>query len=209
MPIEYEVISEVVDIRNDTPIGGDVFFVDSNIWYWIAYSRPSSGDNPPAKYQLSSYSSYINKILNTELNQPKLYFCDFSLAELAHLIEQTEYEIYNRMASSEIKKKEYRHKCPAERSKVIKEIKTAWGQVEKLAKSIGIDSLSTQSVLSRIANQPIDGYDSFIIECVIKGGIAKILTDDSDYVSTPGMQIFTANKNVIESAKNQNRLVVR
>jgi F420-0:gamma-glutamyl ligase-like protein len=39
--------------------------------------------------------------------------------------------------------------------------------------------------------------------------IQKIITDDGDFVTVPGIMVFTANHNVIEAAKAQDKLVKR
>ena len=40
-------------------------------------------------------------------------------------------------------------------------------------------------------------------------GVAQIITHDGDFTSVPGIQVFTANRNLIASARSQARLVVR
>jgi hypothetical protein len=48
MAINYTVQAEVVDISADTPKTEDAFLVDTNVWYWLTYSRrpaPKGGKN--------------------------------------------------------------------------------------------------------------------------------------------------------------------
>jgi hypothetical protein len=42
-----------------------------------------------------------------------------------------------------------------------------------------------------------------------KVGVKKIITDDGDYLTVPGIQVFTANINFINTARNQGKLLVR
>lgn len=42
-----------------------------------------------------------------------------------------------------------------------------------------------------------------------KAGIVQVITDDGDYVTVPGIKVFTANRNVIEAARNQGKLITR
>jgi hypothetical protein len=39
--------------------------------------------------------------------------------------------------------------------------------------------------------------------------ITKIITDDGDYVTVPGIQVFTANPEALTSARSQSKLIIR
>ena len=42
-----------------------------------------------------------------------------------------------------------------------------------------------------------------------KAGVTKIITDDGDYVTVPGIKVFTANGGAIAAAISQGKLLVR
>ena len=42
-----------------------------------------------------------------------------------------------------------------------------------------------------------------------KAGVVQVITDDGDYVTVPGIKVFTANHNVIRAARNQGKLITR
>lgn len=209
MPVNYTVCADVIDIRQDSPKSDDVFLVDTNVWYWLTYTRASQADRPPMSYQINDYPSYIAKALAAKSH---LHSCGLSLAELAHRIEITELEVYARTTGfDKNKKKEFRHNHNSQRSNVITETKAAWSQVKTMAKTIGvqIDEPATDAALLRMATQPLDGYDVFILEAISNAGVVKVITDDGDYVTVPGIQVFTANQNVITAAQNQGKLITR
>lgn len=91
MAINYTVQAEVVDISADTPKTEDAFLVDTNVWYWLTYSRASQSARPPAYYQTSNYPNYTNAALGAGA---RIFQSGLSLAELTHLIEKAEREIY-------------------------------------------------------------------------------------------------------------------
>ncbi|MCI0690541.1 hypothetical protein L0337_00875 [candidate division KSB1 bacterium] len=93
MAIQYTIQAEVVNIRSDLPKPDDAFLVDTNVWYWMIYSRAGQADQPPKPYQLRDYPAYIR---NARQASAKLYRCGLSLAGLAHQIEQVEREIFIR-----------------------------------------------------------------------------------------------------------------
>jgi len=110
MAINYTIQANVVDITADAPKSADVFLVDTNVWYWMTYSNATTF----VPSQLSDYPGYINKALG---ENSKIHHTGLSLAELSHLIEKTEREIYERTVCA-IKTKEYRHNKSIERSRV-------------------------------------------------------------------------------------------
>ena len=80
MAVNYDIQADVVDINADTPQASDVFLVDTNVWFWMTYSKSITVSNP---YQTNVYPDYINKALNAG---SLLYRCNLSFAELTHLI---------------------------------------------------------------------------------------------------------------------------
>lgn len=209
MAINYTIQADVIDIRQDTPKPDDVFLVDTNVWYWLTYTRVSLGDQPPKSYKTNIYTSYIGKTLSAK---SQLHRCGLSLAELAHLIERTELEIFSKASGfDKNKKKEFRHNHPTERTHVVAEIQAAWGLVETMAHTIDIQITkhTTDTILSRLGTQLLDGYDLFILESIIKANIVKVITDDGDFSTVPDIKVFTSNPNVIQLAKTQGKLVKR
>ena len=122
--------------------------------------------------------------------QAQLLQCGLSLAELAHLIEKTEREIFNRASRLSASNKEYRHNHPTERSsKVVAEIETAWRLVKTIAEPVDVlvDEPTTDAALIRLSAQLLNGYDLFILEAMARAGIIQVITDDGDFVTVPGL----------------------
>lgn len=203
MAVSYTVYAEVVDITTDLPRCDDVFLVDTNVWYWMTY--PNATSSIPS--QLADYPRYLNEALAA---QAKIHHSGLSLAELAHLIEKTEREIYEAAAGA-IKPKEFRHNLSDKRCRVCAEIQAAWCQVTSLADplTVTIDTRVTTDTLNRLHNEFVDGYDLFILESMRANGIVQVITDDGDFVTVAGIQVFTANRNAIAAAESQGKLVDR
>ena len=91
------------------------------------------------------------------------------------------------------------------------QIKQSWDLVKNDSQSLdtSVDDTATDAVLARLATQALDGYDLFMIEAMLKAGITQVITDDGDYVTVPGIQVFTANKNVVNLARVQGKLMTR
>lgn len=206
MPINYQIAANVVDIRTDNPFKGENFFVDTNVWYWMTYTRASSSALP---YQITDYPNYVNSVLDAG---GKIYQNGLSFAELAHLIEKTEFDIFNKIHRAErIKSKEFRHNHSLEREKVIAEIEAAWGQVKSMAEplEITIDESTTEAARKHIKTNLLDGYDLFILQLLTRHNVLQIITDDGDFATIPGIKMFTSNKNVIKTAQKQKKIMKR
>jgi len=204
MAVNYTIEAAIVDITADTPKEDDVFLVDTNVWYWMTYPNATSFVPSP----LSDYPGYLNLALGVN---SKIHHTGLSLAELSHIIEKTEREIFERSRSPSVKPKEFRHNFANERSRIVSEIQASWGQVTSLAAplDITIDADTTNAALGRLQTEKVDGYDLFILEAMKNNGVVQIITDDGDFATVSGIQVFTANRNVITAARNQGKLLSR
>jgi predicted nucleic acid-binding protein len=204
MAVNYIIQAEVVDITGDTPRAEDAFLVDTNVWYWMTYTRASQS---AIQYQTTNYPAYTNAALAAGA---RIYQSGLSLAELTHLIEKAEREIYER-TNGQIGTKEYRHNFPGERTQVITEIQSAWSQVVNLADPLvsTIDNQTANAALARFQTEKVDGYDLFILESMKNHSVVQVITDDGDFATVSGIQVFTANRNVITAARNQGKLKIR
>ncbi|MCE2697447.1 MAG: hypothetical protein PX483_12755 [Nostocales cyanobacterium LE14-WE4] len=198
--------ADIIDIKTDTPQQSDIFFVDTNIWFWQTYTNAAF---TAKRYQITDYPNYINK---TRQNGATLTYSGLTLAELAHIIEKTEYDIYVQ-SNGYLHFKKYRHDYPTERANVVAEVQFTWRRIKKIAIPIDltVDDATTDAAINRFTTQAVDGYDLLMLEAISKAGAGtvKIITDDMDYSVVPGIQVFTSNKYVIQDAAMQKKLVVR
>jgi len=138
----------------------------------------------------------------------RLLRCGLSLAELAHVIERTEREIFGLQDGQN---KEFRHNYPAARARVAAEVKTAWEQVKSLSAPIDIliNDPTTDAALMHFQAQAVDGYDLFLLEATMRAGVAQVITDDGDYSAVSGIRVFTSNNAVVTAAAAQGKLLRR
>ncbi|MFH1885202.1 MAG: hypothetical protein ABIM40_00775 [Pseudomonadota bacterium] len=204
MPTNYNIQAEIIDIRTDTPQAVDVLLVDTNVWFWMTYSK--AGHTAQA-HQMINYPKYLSMAISANA---QLLRSGLSFAELAHLIEKTEREIYEGV-NGPIQAKEYRHTLSSERAGVVSEVQSSWGQVKSMAASLDcpVTDLTTDSAATRFQEQLVDGHDLFILESMAREGVIQILTDDADFSTIPGIQVFTANRNVINTAQTVGKLSQR
>jgi predicted nucleic acid-binding protein len=205
MALNLTINAEVVDISKDHPRGDDVFVVDTNVWYWMTYTRASQVGAHP--YQISAYPSYVSQAL---ANYAKIYQSGLSLAELAHLIEKSEREIFE-VINPGVSPKEFRHNFANERANVCAEVEAACSQILAMGDPLQtlIDGAMSESAMNRFVKEKVDGYDVLILESMLSHGVTQIITDDGDFATVAGIRVFTANKNVISAAQTQGKLLQR
>jgi predicted nucleic acid-binding protein len=207
--INYKVRAEVVDLLSDKPGPGDAFFVDTNVWYWLTYTRYRLAYKPrqPRPYQVRDYPAYIKQAKRAKA---RLFTCGLCFGELANLIEKNELDIF-RMSKGQIEIKEFRHNEQTERNNVVTEIQDSWAMVKSFAGFIEVllDEPLTDKACHGITSWPADPNDLFMVENSIKAGVSQIITDDGDFATVPGIRILTANRNVIQAAQDQGKLIVR
>lgn len=187
----------IFDITTTEPKSDDVFFVDTNVWYWLTYASSKTflnKDQAPSEYQTTLYPDFIQKALNVSA---KLYYSPLSLAELANTIENIEFgifEMFNINDGKRIHRKQFR-KIAKERKGVVQEVEAAWDTIASLANSLDCELTEKLSEASMeiFKSSNLDPYDAFFIEIMRTNNLTKIITDDADFGSTTGLQIFTAN----------------
>jgi predicted nucleic acid-binding protein len=208
MSIQYIIQADVFDIVQATPLDKDCFLVDSNVWLWMTYSNAGHGEPGWRAALMGQYATFVQGAI---AGGAKVCWCGLALAELSHIIERIEREIHESSSGISIRAKEYRHNFAAQRSHVVAEIQVSWAQVFSLAEplTVTIDTPTTNAALNRMQIEKVDGYDLFILESMRTHGVVQVITDDGDYATVPGIQVFTANRNVIKEASAQGRLVTR
>lgn len=208
MSVQYLIQADVFDIAQTAAVDTDCFLVDSNVWLWMTYSNAGHGEPDWRSALMGQYAAFVQGAI---AGDARVCCCGLSLAELSHIIEKTEREIHEMSIGNSIKAKEYRHNFAAQRSRVVTEIQAAWAQVSSLAEplSVTIDKPTATAALNRLQTEKVDGYDLFILESMRSHGVVQVITDDGDFATVPGIQVFTANRNVINAAFNQGKLLKR
>jgi hypothetical protein len=202
-----KISAAVIEISKDTPKQSDTFFVDTQVWHWLTYCQHLGRKTLPSRVQ--EYINYINKI---GAEKATLRRCGLSLAELANVIEKDEREVFNELQRkcnrTLVDEKEYRHDYPDERQKVQKSIRISWEAVKRYSSptSVALSERLTNNVLNLLCSCSIGSYDSLLTESMRVSRIVQIITDDKDFATIPGIQVFTNNREVIKEADNQNML---
>ncbi len=210
MPVRYVVQAQVVDLQEDAPRTGDVFFVDTNVWLWTCYAKATLGMTHQRRQQTTGYAGYLNRCARAGA---VLHWCGLGLSKLAHNIERTEYEIWKGTGHANEKPKEFRHNYSAERNGVVQEMENAWQAVEALGTVLPaplvVDHAATTNALAEYKTLAVDGYDLFFLQAARASAVTQIISDDCDFCGVPGITLFTSNRTVLLAAHAQGKMLVR
>ncbi|WP_300304670.1 hypothetical protein [Anaerosolibacter sp.] len=195
--------ANVYDIRklDVSTIKDDVFAIDTNVLYWMHYSRCNETFDG---YQLEAYPDFLEDLLN---NENRLVTTIYNITELLYIIERNEYDIYC-IQNGKIKRKEFRN-ILSERIKVKNELNTVLSQINSIykIKNFNIEVLGLNDFVDNLDSHKCDDFDYLILKYLSQNDISKIITDDSDYITMENICVYTANNKAIHEAANTGKLV--
>jgi predicted nucleic acid-binding protein len=191
----------VYRLATASPSAADRFFVDTNAWKFFTYTKATMPHQAQAERTYATFLSHCVKAGAT------LFASVLSFSELSSIIERTEWTIYKATTDPTVSLKKFREGT-LERQLVVYETDVAWQQVEQLSSMIPInlDAGCLAAARANFANYPLDGYDVYFVEQMRVAGITKIVTDDMDYISVPGLEVYTCNQDCIGRAALYKRL---
>ncbi|MCE0483825.1 MAG: hypothetical protein LV479_06275 [Methylacidiphilales bacterium] len=211
MAVNFIVRANVVDLANHLPQRNETYLVDTNVWFWTAYPRLNDAVLDGSRYQIRAYPECLARIRKANA---KPFWCGLTFSELAHQIEEVEYQIWNRtfdVSRGRVTMKEFRHNFASERANVVKTIDGAWISVtnvaEMLSSPVTIDLAATESARDELSRCALDGYDLFLLQTARRSGVLNIISDDGDLCVVPDITLFTCNRAVIDCANRQGKLI--
>ncbi|WP_417439662.1 type II toxin-antitoxin system VapC family toxin [Idiomarina abyssalis] len=183
-------MADIINLTNYHPEHSDRILVDTNVWFWFTYASANEihTDDKPSRYQIEKYPEFIGKVLDVGAN---LYHSPLNLAELAHLVERTEYKIYS--SEHDVSRKAFRNigEC---RERVVREVNKAWKSINDVSECIAHDlsPKSTELGLKLFSESTLDIYDSLYVTIAKEYKTNLILTDDTDFQSVDELSVLTA-----------------
>lgn len=185
---EYNI--DILDVSKiDTK---DIFALDTNVLYWTHYSKASDPNLRVHPYQVTKYPNFVEKLLE---NGNTLVTTIFNITELIHVVENSEFKIYKAINTTRIKKKDFRN-IEEERIKYKNEIETILLQINSSyagqIKVIDLKENDINNFVENITNNSCDVFDYVVIEHLKDMGINNFITDDKDFKSIDGINVYFA-----------------
>ena len=170
------------------------FFLDTNVLYWYTYPRFSLPGhlNPSAQI----YYDFIDSL--TSAGNP-LKTSVYNLTELLNVVEKNEYDIYCKLHPDlPLSRKDFRRMAD-ERQKVSQMIKTTMNNALNICSitDFNFTSETLTSFSNEFTNHRCDVFDYAILKNCISTKDINIISDDGDFSSMPGINLYTANENIL------------
>ncbi|MCT4633150.1 MAG: hypothetical protein N4A76_10460 [Firmicutes bacterium] len=171
-------------------INNETFGIDTNVLYWMHYSKGSYANN----YQTSTYPKFLSDLI---VAGNKLYTTMYNISELLYIIERNEYKQYKNNNNCNISKKKYRG-IANQRESLKKEYLSVLNQVESIYSihDFEINIVGVKNFTAELSNHMCDNFDYQIIDELKKQGISNFITDDSDFKSIDDINLYTANSRI-------------
>lgn len=174
------------------------FAIDTNVLYWMHYSRCST-----TGYQIVNYPQFISDLMSRHAS---FVTTSCNISELLSLVERKEYEIYR--ASNVVKNiKEFR-KIKSERINVQQELEIIMMQIESMysIQDFNLDFSLLSKFVDDFTNNRCDTNDYSILTYLKDAGVNNVISDDGDFITYSGINVYTANENIINEAMNNSVL---
>lgn len=171
-----------------------VFALDTNILYWIHYSKASDPSLKAHPYQVVKYPNFVEKLIE---NGNELVTTSVNLTELVNVIENSEYKIYKAVNKAQLNKKDFR-KIASERTKYKNEIEKVLMEINSSysdkIKCIELDENRLAQFSDNIDKNSCDVFDYIVIEYLRTLGINDFITDDRDFHSVENINVYFADE---------------
>ena len=176
------------------------FYLDTNIWYWLTY--PDSNTE-----RLSDdYAHFVNEIHLAK--DTKILYSHLTFAELTNIIEREKLNSYKRDSGNQhISKKQYRQLID-ERNNVVEDIEISLNQITRIGESDEafvevLNYIKKDDFIKTLQETTLDGTDILMANFIKQNGVQNIITNDRDYLTIRGVNIFTFDLRVINTAQCQ------
>lgn len=183
------------------------FYVDTNIWYKMTNVNANPKDID------IKYTELISKLVNN--TNVTLYRSKLSYTEIANCVDRDAFDEFKKRDKSKfgnLSRKEFRH-MSKQRAGVVDQIISSIKQLESFTNDVADDDydevlnyVTESSFEVMIKETLLDPTDMFMVDFMRQNGVSNIITDDGDYLTAKGINVFTLNQHSIRVAKKENKL---
>ena len=172
------------------------FCLDTNVLYWYTYPRYGLGEKNN-KHHSQVYYDFVDKLV---ADGNPLITTIYNVSELLNIVEKHEWEIYKRLNPQfPIDKKDYR-RIASERTNLQQIMKTTISNVKNICTIVDFNfsSEGLDCYVDSFTKHRCDVFDYLILNYYVESSDINIISDDNDFVTYPGINLYTANRKSLE-----------
>lgn len=187
----------IKDIHSYMPMNNNtIYCLDTNALYWYCYPRYGINVNPNRVSEIEVYYNFIDRLVQ---NGNTIVTSIYNVSEFLNIIEKHEYEIYQKL-NSEIKYniKDLRNMA-TERAKLKRQMTVSINNVYATCKVLefAMERITIDNFVGKLHEHKCDVFDYVILDYYKKNKNLNIVTDDADFMSIDGINIFTGNPQIL------------
>lgn len=203
MQIKCNGVYDLNDFKVDEVQEKMSIYLDTNIWYWLTYSGAHEEEQQPV------YAQFAQKAFKKD--EIQLLRSHLIYGELTHIIERDKYDEYKRRNNVQVSMKKFRQ-LSNERNSVVADIEASLNFMDRITIKDEdfievLNYISRESFVHTLRNTTLDGTDVLMAHFISQNDINNIVTDDGDFLSVRGINVFTYNARSIALAKKQNKIL--
>lgn len=197
MSVNCDNVIDISTVKIENINQSTYFYVDTNIWRWFT---SVNADEAEHSNDYAAFANQINKNSNT-----KMLYSHLTFSELTSVIENKYFKDYKFSHKlSNLTKKQYRS-IPEQRDEVVQDISGSIDFISEVAESDDsfleiLNYINKEDYNEMLKKSTLDGTDILMALFMKQNGVKNIITDDRDYLSIGGINVFTYNQRAIKNA---------
>ena len=182
----------IIDINSFSSINNSKeYFLDTNVLYWYVYPRYGL-TKKSVEYQAKPYYDFVDRLVS---DGNPLYTSVYNISELLNIIEKNEFAIF--LATNpncHYTPKDYR-KDSVERKKLQNILHTTLNNATAICKILDFNftNLKLKNFTNTFSAHRCDPFDYVILDNCVSTNHTNIISDDNDFTTFSGINLYTAN----------------
>lgn len=187
----------IKDINSYVPMNNNTTYcLDTNALYWYCYPRYGINLKPNRVSEIGVYYDFVDRLVQ---NGNTIVTSIYNVSEFLNIIEKHECEIYQKLNRGiKYNIKDLRN-IEAQRANLKRQMTVSINNVYAICKVLeyAMERTTIDNFVDKLHEHKCDVFDYVILDYYKKNKNLNIVTDDADFMSIDGINIFTANPQIL------------
>lgn len=187
----------IKDIRTYMPVNNNtVFCLDTNVLYWYCYPRYNDNLHPQRVSEIGVYYEFVDRLVR---NGNPIITSIYNVSEFLNVIEKHECEIYQKLHDDIVVSVKDLRNIKQEREKLKRLMAVSTNNVFETCEIIEFEMKKSviDKFVDNLHSHKCDVFDYVTLDYYKEHNKLNIVTDDADFMSVDGINIFTSNEQML------------